>query len=414
MPKRKRDGREAASKGHSWTENGESFDKGRWTKSESDKLRSAMEEFCRMKKVPLQILANRSVRRARQKGGSHSTLNRGSESSGLKDAWLDIADMSGLTKRTMMSIYNHGCRIVNQYNYKGAWTDTEVQLLRQLVSKHGKKWTKIAEELKREVRGVEQKWRKVLDADRVAASCEDNANSSSTDLKGTQHTGSNSSKGSSNDSSNGSQNKTSKAKALPRKEYVRLLIQCVRKNSNSTALWPTKGIRWRMVAKSFPGCKIASLREYWMLVLADNITFTPFEDRALLKAIAACNASVPEDVPWTRLRDNEVFRSEYGKNSSPPERPGNHYKRRFNKLEGAVWNLEKTKWKEKRTKKGKLTDGSAWAKHLKRKRGKPWDKRVKRVQEYLNLLEETSSQSATSQKDERKPRSRPSKKVVEI
>ena len=415
MPKRKKrkrgdDKGEASSRGHSWTEKGGLFEKGKWTKSESDKLRSAMEEYCRMKKVPLQTLATRSVRRARQKGGSLSTSNRGSEFGALDNAWLDIANMSGLPKRTMMSIYNHGCRIANQYNYKGAWSDAEVQSLRQMVSTHGKKWAKIAEELRREVRGVQQKWRKLAEAERVAGAC--TKNSSST----TQVNDRNSSKGSSiknsssagcDNDSNGKTGKNQAKRKSSREEQVRLLIECVRKNSNSTTPWPTTGIRWRQVANSFPRLTISTLRERWMTLLANNIAFTPNEDRALLKAVTACNATVSDDVPWTRLRDVKAYRSEYGGSSSPPQRPGNHYRRRFKKLEGKVWLLEKSAWEEKRKKKGKSIDGNAWANHIKRKRSKPWHERVKRVQEYLDALSSSSKSAASTKSGARSSASQP-------
>ena len=401
--------------GHNWKEKaapGNGFVKGKFSKVESDKLRAAIEEYARRNGISTQMLATRSVRKVRGGGvgasasvvGVNAGASVGAASSssgrGLNNAWIVIANMADLPHRTLMSIYNHGCRIANKFNYKGAWSDAEVAKLRGLVQLHGKKWTKISAELQREVRGIQQKWKKIQDSDRVKSARNAvsgaskaralvSANGTAVEL-GTAANAI----AAANAATAAVSVTPSKTTGQSREEIVKLLITQVRANSGSDSPWPVSGIRWSNVARSFPGRTVGSLRERWNTILAKNLTFSSAEDQALVRAVAACNAKVPDEVPWTRLRSHKEYLAAYGKGLVPPERPGQHYRRRFMKLERNAWAQGRGAWEQMQKQTGKPASSDFWGKHLEQKRNQPWANRVKEVQAFVASRTNTGSSPA--------------------
>jgi hypothetical protein len=376
--------------GHSWKEKATAtngFVKGKFAKNESDKLKAAIEAYAAANGITVQMLATRSVRKIRGGGVSAGGASGAASSStssggrGLNNAWIVIANNADLPHRTLMSIYNHGCRIANKFNYKGAWSDAEVAKLRSLVATHGKKWTKISEELEREVRGIQQKWKKILDSDRVkkarttgvaskAASAIASANSSivGSDVPAAASV---------------VPVAPSKSTGQSREEIVKMLIEQVRANCSSNELWPVTGIKWGAICNSFPGRTIGSLRERWNTILAKNLTFSPVEDNALVSAVAACGASNSAEVPWTRLRSRKEYQVGYTKTVQPPQRPGQHYRRRFMKLERTALAQSRGAWEHAEKQANRQATSEHWTKHLESKKSAPWADRVKTVQAFI-------------------------------
>jgi hypothetical protein len=99
--------RTSTSKGHTWSEKGSNFIKGRWTKAESEVLKKTIHDYAASNNVAINLLSQRKVQ---------STISEKSKSSSddssliSKNAWVEIANNSGLVDRTLQSIYAHGYR----------------------------------------------------------------------------------------------------------------------------------------------------------------------------------------------------------------------------------------------------------------------------------------------------------------
>jgi hypothetical protein len=399
----------ASVNGHSWKEKASptnGFVKGKFAKNESDKLRKAIENYAAANNITVQKLATRSVRKQRGSGvssGAGASAAGASASSsstggrGLNNAWIAIANNADLPHRTLMAIYNHGCRIANKFNYKGAWSEAEVTKLRELVSTHGKKWTKISEEMEREVRGIQQKWKKLTDSDRVKRA---RTSGSSGGKVSAIASASSSVVGSAAAGAAGAAAAVSvapsKANGQSREEIVKLLTEQVRANCGSNVLWPVSDIKWGVVSKSFPGRTVGSLRERWNTILAKHLTFSSVEDNALVDAVAACGATDSAEVPWTRLRSQKEYQAAFTKASPPPQRPGQHYRRRFMKLERNAFAHVRGTWEQAQKQAQKTSSSEVWVKHLESKRAASWANRVKDVKAFLDARVDNGASSSSS------------------
>ena len=267
------------------TEKGDHFIKGRWTKQESDLLQQTIKEYAVLHNIDVARLAERKSKGSRSSTSSDTTVEISSK------AWIDIANSSGLTKRTLQSIYTHGCRVCDPRNYKGKWSTEEVENLTKLVEKHGTAWSKIAEEIGRERRGVQQKWNNL-----------NNKKKSSIARKNT------------------SASKTGKWSD----EEITLLKTLVRKHSIGNSTWPVSGIKWVEVHKQIPGRNIASISKRWSLLFTSVHKWTRAEESALAEAVKSSNPSCENDVPWSRmgtlLKDRFVAR------------PGHQYRIKYDGL----------------------------------------------------------------------------------
>jgi hypothetical protein len=73
--------------------------------------------------------------------------------------WTKISEC--LPNRSVQSIHNFCHRKFNPYNYKGNWTNEEVENLIQLHKEHGSKWELIGKELERTATNVKDKFRQI-------------------------------------------------------------------------------------------------------------------------------------------------------------------------------------------------------------------------------------------------------------
>ena len=113
---------------------------GQFTTTESNQIREAILSYCTEHNVSTnQICSDIDVR-----------------SDELRGAWRKIAQVLG--NRTVQSVYRHGLRIMHPFK-RGKWTDEEVVLLKELVSKHGKRWALIQKELQRSSESCRDKYR---------------------------------------------------------------------------------------------------------------------------------------------------------------------------------------------------------------------------------------------------------------
>jgi hypothetical protein len=76
-----------------------------------------------------------------------------------KGAWPTIASV--LPDRSVQACHNHCRRKFNPYNYKGPWTEDEVQMLLTYVDKYGKEWEKIAGMIGRTALNVRDKYKEI-------------------------------------------------------------------------------------------------------------------------------------------------------------------------------------------------------------------------------------------------------------
>jgi hypothetical protein len=120
----------------SWKEDKKDFKCGKFSKTEHESLRRAIEAHLRA-----------------HPGNFDTVEDFGTNAK--KGEWMDIC--SALSERTLLSCYEYSRRHFNEGNYKGAWTDEEVTRLRRLHGQYGNKWTVIAEELGRERTNVRDK-----------------------------------------------------------------------------------------------------------------------------------------------------------------------------------------------------------------------------------------------------------------
>lgn len=73
--------------------------------------------------------------------------------------WTKISEC--LPNRSVQSIHNFCHRKFNPFNYKGNWTNEEVENLIQLHKEHGAKWELIGKELERTANNVKDKFRQI-------------------------------------------------------------------------------------------------------------------------------------------------------------------------------------------------------------------------------------------------------------
>jgi hypothetical protein len=73
--------------------------------------------------------------------------------------WTKIAEC--LPSRSVQSIHNFCHRKLNPYNYKGDWSDEEVEKLIQLHKEHGTKWELIGKELERTATNIKDKFKQI-------------------------------------------------------------------------------------------------------------------------------------------------------------------------------------------------------------------------------------------------------------
>jgi hypothetical protein len=76
-----------------------------------------------------------------------------------KGAWSSIASV--LPNRSVQSCHNHCRRKFNPYNYRGAWSEDEVELLLNYVKKHGREWEKIGQMIGRTGLNVRDKYKEI-------------------------------------------------------------------------------------------------------------------------------------------------------------------------------------------------------------------------------------------------------------
>lgn len=253
--------------GHSWTEKGDHFHKGRWTKQESKQLKDTIENYAQRHGIEVALLAERKVKAERaekDKSGGNKGVS--------KKAWLDIANESNLNLRTLQSIYSHGCRICDPRNYQGKWSEKEMKQLPILYKKHDGKWADIAAELGRERRGVQEKWNKMEQKKLIGPK------------KG----------------SGGSKNvgvKWTVSEIIHLKKYVK------KHNTRGGVTWPADGIEWTKVSTQLKGRSIASLRKKWHSLYSAEFPWTPEEEKSLALSVQKLHAKGMDDVPWVRMYD---------------------------------------------------------------------------------------------------------------
>ncbi|GAX10256.1 Myb-like DNA-binding protein REB1 [Fistulifera solaris] len=114
---------------------------GKFSKEESEKIRNAIEEFCRTRDVTVARLCSECDHKAE-----------------LKGAWMEISKC--LPQRSVQSVYRHGIRKLHPFK-RGAWTEEETTLLSDLVQRMGKKWSAIQAKLNRSADSCRDKYREM-------------------------------------------------------------------------------------------------------------------------------------------------------------------------------------------------------------------------------------------------------------
>ena len=114
---------------------------GKFTREESDTVRRAVEEYCAMKQISTSRLCSECDHKAE-----------------LKGAWMEIAKR--LPHRTVQSVYRHGLRQLHPFR-RGPWTERECQMLMDLVTRMGKKWSAIQSKLNRSADSCRDKYREM-------------------------------------------------------------------------------------------------------------------------------------------------------------------------------------------------------------------------------------------------------------
>lgn len=137
----------AANTSNKWSKNGfgVSVNKqtGKFSKEESETVRSAIEEYCNAKQISVARLCSECDHKAE-----------------LKGAWMEIAKR--LPHRSVQSVYRHGIRQCHPFK-RGAWSEPECITLTELVTSLGKKWSAIQAKLNRSADSCRDKYREMSD-----------------------------------------------------------------------------------------------------------------------------------------------------------------------------------------------------------------------------------------------------------
>eukprot|EP00522_Entomoneis_paludosa_P014476 CAMPEP_0172439974 /NCGR_PEP_ID=MMETSP1065-20121228/795_1 /TAXON_ID=265537 /ORGANISM="Amphiprora paludosa, Strain CCMP125" /LENGTH=350 /DNA_ID=CAMNT_0013188747 /DNA_START=50 /DNA_END=1102 /DNA_ORIENTATION=- len=116
---------------------------GKYSKEESEQVRKAVEEFCAAKQISTARLCSECDHKA-----------------DLKGAWMEIAKR--VPHRSVQSVYRHGIRRLHPFK-RGAWSDAECNMLVDLVTRLGKKWSTIQGKLNRSADSCRDKYREMSD-----------------------------------------------------------------------------------------------------------------------------------------------------------------------------------------------------------------------------------------------------------
>lgn len=116
---------------------------GKFTKDETEILRQAVEEYCTLRSISVARLCSECDHKAE-----------------LKGAWTEIA--KSLPHRSVQSIYRHGLRQLHPFK-RGAWTADECEVLVDLVTRMGKKWSMISAKINRSADSCRDKFREMDD-----------------------------------------------------------------------------------------------------------------------------------------------------------------------------------------------------------------------------------------------------------
>jgi len=114
---------------------------GKFSREETDTVRRAVEEYCATKNISTSRLCSECDHKAE-----------------LKGAWMEIAKR--LPHRTVQSVYRHGLRQLHPFR-RGPWTEAECQMLLELVTRMGKKWSAIQSKLNRSADSCRDKFREM-------------------------------------------------------------------------------------------------------------------------------------------------------------------------------------------------------------------------------------------------------------
>ena len=76
-----------------------------------------------------------------------------------KGAWSAIA--SALPNRSVQSCHNYCRRKFNPYNYRGRWSDEDVDLLLDYVKTYGREWERIGKMIGRTALNVRDKFKEL-------------------------------------------------------------------------------------------------------------------------------------------------------------------------------------------------------------------------------------------------------------
>lgn len=138
---------QAAVFSNKWSKNGYGApivkQSGKFSREESELVRSAVEEYCRSKQITTARLCSECDHKAE-----------------LKGAWMDIA--KSLPHRSVQSVYRHGIRQLHPFK-RGTWSDAECEELVELVTRLGKKWATIQNKLHRSADSCRDKYREMSD-----------------------------------------------------------------------------------------------------------------------------------------------------------------------------------------------------------------------------------------------------------
>jgi hypothetical protein len=123
---------------------GRKLDKGAFTPEEEKKIMDAICEYAYSHDL-----------------GESELIDLITEKQTKKDnqVWTKISEC--LPNRSVQSIHNFCHRKFNPFNYKGEWTNEEVESLIQLHKEHGAKWELIGKELERTATNVKDKFRQI-------------------------------------------------------------------------------------------------------------------------------------------------------------------------------------------------------------------------------------------------------------
>jgi hypothetical protein len=114
---------------------------GKFTREETELVRRSVEEYCAIKQISTSRLCSECDHKAE-----------------LKGAWMEIAKR--LPHRTVQSVYRHGLRQLHPFK-RGPWTEQECQVLLDLVTRMGKKWSAIQAKLNRSADSCRDKYREM-------------------------------------------------------------------------------------------------------------------------------------------------------------------------------------------------------------------------------------------------------------